>query len=576
MKQKYITKLIAAACFSSMASFSSCIEEVFPETSYATTDQVGQSDQALDAMVSSVVGFINQYQTYGRQFYHEFGYCGYALLRESACEDFFCYTPRFDFFDTYGTCNELGDADVVNTIWYYYYKYLNSVNNALQALDAADETAKNSIYRGICLSYRALIYMDLARMYEYKKTGISNLDSEAESKNLYGLTVPIVTQDTEEAEGRNNPRVPFYTMYEFILNDLENAENLLASYQRPTKNMPCTPVIHGMMARMWLEMGSRFELYPSDLATLNSNTGLNIASAQECFAKAADYSRKVINESGAVPLNKKEWFGGDNYTEGFNSVLSNAWVWGSIMTTQDIYSYWLNYAGSMCPEQTFGYGNAKWKGYKMISKKLFDQIPDADWRKTTWIAPEDAGKAPGTKYKTLLTDELFEDMPAYTGIKYRPKNGEMDDYTIGAAIDYPLMRIEEMYLIEAEAIAHSQSLAAGIAALEKFVNNYRYDTSSGTYTCQVSDLKEFQNKLIEQKRIEFWAEGILYWDYKRLELQVVRGYPETNAPAGYRFNSLEGYCAPWMNIFISLYENIFNKGAILNPDPSQAIEEWME
>ena len=65
-----------------------------------------------------------------------------------------------------------------------------------------------------------------------------------------------------------------------------------------------------------------------------------------------------------------------------------------------------------------------------------------DWRKTTWIAPEDAHKAPGTKYRTLLTDDDFADMPPYTGIKFRPKNGEMNDYTIGAAVDYPLMRIE--------------------------------------------------------------------------------------------------------------------------------------
>lgn len=120
----------------------------------------------------------------------------------------------------------------------------------------------------------------------------------------------------------------------------------------------------------------------------------------------------------------------------------------------------------------------------------------------------------------------------------------MNDYTIGAAVDYPLMRIEEMYLIEAEAIGMSQGLAAGISKLEDFVNTFRYNTSVGSYTCKVNDLKEFQKKVVEQKRIEFWGEGIIFWDYKRLELQVVRGYPGTNAPIGYRFNSIEGYCAP--------------------------------
>lgn len=98
------------------------------------------------------------------------------------------------------------------------------------------------------------------------------------------------------------------------------------------------------MARMWLEMGSRFELYPEDLNTLNNNTDLNIASKETCFTKAAEYARKVINESGAMPLTEKEWFGGDSYTTGFNSVLTNSWVWGSIMTTEDVHSYWLNFA----------------------------------------------------------------------------------------------------------------------------------------------------------------------------------------------------------------------------------------
>lgn len=324
-----------------------------------------------------------------------------------------------------------------------------------------------------------------------KKTGVEKLDAEAASKNLYGITVPIITDETTEEEGRNNPRAPFYAVYKFILDDLASAEELLSDYQRPTKNLPCTPVVHGLMARMWLEMGSRFELYPEDLNTLNNNTDLNIASKETCFTKAAEYARKVINESGAMPLTEKEWFGGDSYTTGFNSVLTNSWVWGSIMTTEDVHSYWLNFAGSMCPEQTFGYGNRKWQGYKLIGKKLFDQIPNADWRKTTWIAPEDAHKAPGTKYKTLLTDDDFADMPPYTGIKFRPKNGEMNDYTIGAAVDYPLMRIEEMYLIEAEAIGMSQGLAAGISKLEDFVNTFRYNTSVGSYTCKVNDLKEF-------------------------------------------------------------------------------------
>lgn len=67
MKKKYITKLMIAACLSSALSLNSCIEEVFPESSTATIDQIGKSDQAISAMVNSVVAFINAFRSYGPQ-----------------------------------------------------------------------------------------------------------------------------------------------------------------------------------------------------------------------------------------------------------------------------------------------------------------------------------------------------------------------------------------------------------------------------------------------------------------------------------------------------------------------------
>lgn len=58
MKKKYITKLMIAVCLSSALSLNSCIEEVFPESSTATIDQIGKSDQAISAMVNSVVALL--------------------------------------------------------------------------------------------------------------------------------------------------------------------------------------------------------------------------------------------------------------------------------------------------------------------------------------------------------------------------------------------------------------------------------------------------------------------------------------------------------------------------------------
>lgn len=63
----------------------------------------------------------------------------------------------------------MGDVDVVNIIWYYNYKFLNNVNNVLSVLEKVDDVFENKYYKGICLFYRVMIYMDLVWMYEYKK-----------------------------------------------------------------------------------------------------------------------------------------------------------------------------------------------------------------------------------------------------------------------------------------------------------------------------------------------------------------------------------------------------------------------
>ena len=64
------------------------------------------------------------------------------------------------------------------------------------------------------------------------------------------------------------------------------------------------------------------------------------------------------------------------------------------------------------------------------------------------------------------------------------------------------------------------------------MKTYRYSS----YQCTASAMEDFRKELILQKRIEFWGEGIIYWNYKRLELSVTRGYSGTNCPVGYRMN----------------------------------------
>jgi hypothetical protein len=103
-------------------------------------------------------------------------------------------------------------------------------------------------------------------------------------------------------------------------------------------------------------------------------------------------------------------------------------------------------------------------------------------------------------------------------------------------------------------------------ALESFINTYRY--TDGSFYCAAYTLDEFRQQLMLQKRIEFWGEGLMFWDYKRLALHVSRDYSDTNFLSTYQLHSVEGYCAPWFNAYIPTSEYGRNSAIVPNPDTS--------
>ena len=76
-----------------------------------------------------------------------------------------------------------------------------------------------------------------------------------------------------------------------------------------------------------------------------------------------------------------------------------------------------------------------------------------------------------------------------------------------------------------------------------------------------------------QKRIEFWGEGILFFDYKRLDVGINRAFAGSNHPSVFRLAETDGRSPQW-NIVITRAEfqsNTAIKGSNNNPDPSSTI-----
>jgi hypothetical protein len=127
-----------------------------------------------------------------------------------------------------------------------------------------------------------------------------------------------------------------------------------------------------------------------------------------------------------------------------------------------------------------------------------------------------------------------------------------------------------MYLIEAEAAAHLDD-AEGQALINNFMTTYRDPEYNTTATGEF-----LVNEIVLQKRIELWGEGLTFYDVKRLNMSVTRGYAGTNFEEAKRFNTT-GRPA-WMNICIVTTEKNNNEALVgyENPDPTGCYEAWSE
>ncbi len=566
--------LMTATAAMALTCVTSCIEETTPNDE-ATNESISASSESLEYLTNALPSFLTTWCTYGETYYtQDWGYPCQMYMRDLLLNDF----PMNDNNWNYWLYTENGESlrYAYYYPYYYYYTFIKNANNVIKvaqtSVDNGSQTAKN--YLGQGYGYRAFLYLDLSRLYEYRKTGVDKLDKEAEQTGVIGITVPIVKENTTKTELTNNPCAPFYTMYRFIMTDLNKAEECLSGYTRSNKAYMDKSVIYGLKARLWLEIATRFDKNADDLAkqvaaegTEDGYDDLGVSTTQQCYEKVIEYTRKAIN-SGYTPLTEAEW---SDPTTGFNTA-NNSWMFGTLVNSKEQINElsWYTFLGWMSSESSWGMCSSQYNAYRCIGKSLYDKISDKDWRKYSWVNPKDAGASSvPSGYKTNVTGDKWASMPAYANMKFRPGGGAIDDYETALIASLPLMRIEEMYFDYFEALAHTQGVAAAASALQSWVNTYRY--TDGSYKCTATDMDSFIEALMVQRRIELWGEGLVYFDYKRLGLAVVRRYTGSNYASNLQLNSYAGYVAPWMNYMIPEDERDRNPAVILAPNPSGAI-----
>lgn len=418
------------------------------------------------------------------------------------------------------------NADYANPYIRYVtpYTLIGMVNDLLKTIpeDTENESLKNMKAQSHAL--RAFSYLSLAPYFQ---------GSYATYKDQ-----PCVPLLNDTVDVTNNPRATVGQVYTAIVQDLNYAiENLDES--RASKAYINVNVAYGLRARAYLAMGE--------------------------YAKAAEDAEKAM--AGFTPASVSKVS-----VPAFCDMKDHNWMW-AITLTDDQANYF-GYATAASWMSAFcgdGYG-AACGTTAMINKLLWDKIPATDVRKGWWIDENLhtpnwanltwAGATGDEIAKLVLDDGSKVELPPYTNVKFGMKSG------IGSTLnnsDWPLMRVEEMILIQAEGYAMSENEGKARDILTSFVKNYR----DPNYTIPAG--RTLQDEIWFQRRVELWGEGFAVSDARRLGKPIVRfhGAGTTNFPDAFTFNidANDG----WLNMRFPTSEMDNNRGIVNNKEGSQPV-----
>ncbi|MEE9363223.1 MAG: RagB/SusD family nutrient uptake outer membrane protein [Cellulophaga sp.] len=372
-------------------------------------------------------------------------------------------------------------------LWYHRYNIIASsnaiINKAAEGSIPEDDRLREII--GQAYTYRAYAYLSLVQHYA-KGYLIGSPSSDPGVPLLFASEAPF----------ESAPRSTVQEVYNQIKLDLDAAIGYFENAtDRPTgsavgKSHLNIDVANGLKARMALETG--------DWATAAT------------AAVAARQNYPLMDES--------------DWKSGFNTTLLSEVIWGSnVITTETTFFRAYFYLMS----NTFN-GSQVRNNPKFIDKRLYNQIPDTDYRKDVFLkdapnsntsAANGLGGWANNTNPLYATEQDFEDeIERLSGVygwtsrhnTHPYMHVKMKQQTPGGIEpdDIIYMRSSEMYLIEAEAKAMLNDVAGAQAALAPLAEarDSAFDvTIYNTQTALMDHIKF-------QRGIELWGEGFLYTD----------------------------------------------------------------
>lgn len=496
MNNRYFVALLGSA----MLLTTSCSDlDTNPSGSTMSDGQLNevlaQDPSKLKSEVSGMYANMIEYgaitQWYGSARHYDFGYASTMMMMDASGQDEPSQVSGYNWYNKpLRFVDRTANSETTYFIWNQCYKNIKVANDVLKSVDLENLSDVAKSYVGQAYAMRAFEYFTLIQIYQFSYKGHED-----------AAGVPIVTEKTAEAEANNNPRAAVKDVYKQIMDDLNTAIDYLTD-SRSAKSEINRQVACGLRARVNLVMQ-------------------NWSDAAADAKKAAEGYTPLSKDAAAAP--------------GFNDVSASNWIWGNIVDESNdiVQSGILNFPSMMCSFTGNGYSPTY--ACRMINSKLWKEIPSTDVRKGWWIDENLNSPIVNPKYvvhkedededgnvvKYLAVynqtgDEVADITEPYTNVKFGAYKNQYGNEL--NACDIPLMRVEEMILIQAEATAMGGNVEEGKRILENFVRTYR----DPSYTCNATTAEGVQDAVWFQRRVELWGEGFSFTDLLRLKKPLDR------------------------------------------------------
>lgn len=342
-------------------------------------------------------------------------------------------------------------------LWRYYYRIIKACNEIFDTVGGDEIPPENEDNKNYYAQAKAL------RAHSY--FNLVNLYAKSYEIDKNAKALPLYrSQATAETLGLSTVE----EIYDRVITDLKDAITILEKLEEEgigrsngTKDQIDQWTAKGILAYVYLTKGD--------------------------YENAAAISADVIENSGYPLMSQTEII-----ESGFNNVSIGSWMWAFDITKDNsagLPTFW----GQV---DYFSYSYCSAGDYKMIDQNLYNEIPASDTRKK-WFHPS-----------VLISWYKFYDAGRVA----------MGNRTWTNDIVY--MRVEEMYLINAEANARANHLTEARASLKALLDE-RDEATAATLKDMNAD--ELLDNIYYNWRVEMWAEGRGLLTLKRFHKSMVRG-----------------------------------------------------